>query len=309
MITDSYRYIKHKNIDKDKWNRCINASQNAIVYALSWYLDGICRKWSAVILNDYESVMPLIHNRKFFIPYIHNPYFSTRLGIFSKTQPDDDTINDFFSAIPKSFRMVSIKFNSYTILNPSGYKIHLNHTYELNLFESYEALYEGFSKSHKKNIAKAKKSGIEIRKSTAIHDLIRLKKELLRSVNEFKYKESQFKKLSIVLNRAVQNNFCYILSAYDKNETLCAAALFLIKYDRAIKFTATNAAGKANRAGYLLIDRFIQEHAESNLILDFAGSNITGIANFNEGFGSIQCTYPEYYMNRLRFPFSLLKKR
>jgi hypothetical protein len=42
--------------------------------------------------------------------------------------------------------------------------------------------------------------------------------------------------------------------------------------------------------------------------LDFAGSEIKGIAEFNAGFGSNKIEYLKYFSNTLPFPINLLKK-
>ena len=52
-------YLSNKNIDKQKWDRCIDMASNGLIYAYSFYLDAMSKHWDALILNDYEIVMPL----------------------------------------------------------------------------------------------------------------------------------------------------------------------------------------------------------------------------------------------------------
>jgi hypothetical protein len=59
---------------------------------------------------------------------------------------------------------------------------------------------------------------------------------------------------------------------------------------------------------FLLIDDFIRQNAESNLILDFEGSNIQGIARFYAGFGAEPQTYLSVRINRLPWLLRILKK-
>lgn len=300
-------YFKHKDINKEKWDRCIDVSKNRIVYALSWYLDRIGPNWDALIEGDYESVMPIIHRKKYFINYIYNPFFTAKLGIFSETQIDKPLVNNFFKSIPKKFKLVSIKLNSYTLFNVPNFNTQINTTYELNLNRPYEEIAENFSKNHIKNIVKGNNSSIIIRKEDDVSKLILLKKDQMLSLRNSQFKKNHFIKLSQILNYALKKDECVVYNAYDKDNKVCASAVFLIKYNRAVKYTATNDLGKKNRAGYVLIDTFIKEHSGSNLILDFAGSNIKGIADFNAGFGSANFTYPNIYTNKLPFSFKKVK--
>jgi hypothetical protein len=77
-------YIKHKDVDTEKWDRCIEQSVNGIIYAFSWYLDIVCDEWDALVDDDYESVFPLVKRKKFGINYIYPPFFTQQLGLFSK---------------------------------------------------------------------------------------------------------------------------------------------------------------------------------------------------------------------------------
>jgi hypothetical protein len=60
MPTDfQIQYLSHKNIDKIKWDAVIASSSNRLIYGYSFYLDHMAKQWDALILNDYEAVMPL----------------------------------------------------------------------------------------------------------------------------------------------------------------------------------------------------------------------------------------------------------
>jgi hypothetical protein len=59
---------------------------------------------------------------------------------------------------------------------------------------------------------------------------------------------------------------------------------------------------------FLLIDTFIQNNSGKNLILDFEGSNIPGIARFYKGFGAMAETYYSVHQNRLPRLLRIFKK-
>ncbi len=301
-------YVKNKDINKELWDSCIYNSSNRIVFALSWYLDILCPGWDALIEGNYNSVMPIISGKRAFVHYIYNPYFSARLGVFPVNTINSQLLNRFFSAIPNKYKLISIKLNSYDYFNIKNFQTVLNKNYELVLNKPYETLFAKFSKNHKKNIQKSYKTGIIIRKETNIDGLISLKKELMFRLSNNKIKDIHFKRLKALLVYTNNNGHIVQYSAYDGEQKLCASVVFLTQFNRAVKYSATNLTGKKLRAGYALVDSFIKDFANTGVVLDFAGSNIKGIADFNAGFGSKKYTFPNFYQNNLFFPLRYFKK-
>ncbi|NOZ34200.1 MAG: hypothetical protein GXO80_02755 [Chlorobi bacterium] len=298
------KYLKNKNIDKKKWDKCISASENSIVYAVSWYLDKLCPGWDALISGDYAAVMPIIHNKKYFIHYIYNPYFSARLGVFSKTPLNNPLLFLFFNSIPKKYKLISVKINSYKPFHLSGFIFEKKTNYELKLTQSYKELFSGFSKNHRKNIRRAYKSSVQVKKEPNIKEMILLKKKLMSDVKTSKLNKYHFLQLQNLLLYAQNKSFTKVYNVYDETRNICGSAVFLIFQNRAIIYSATNSVGKKFLAGYILVDSFIRDFAGSDIILDFAGSDIKGIADFNAGFGSTKKTYRNFTKNTLPFPLN-----
>ena len=63
--TSSVSYLQNKDIDKIKWDKCIDTASNGLIYAYSFYLDTMAKHWDALVMNDYEAVMPITWNKKF----------------------------------------------------------------------------------------------------------------------------------------------------------------------------------------------------------------------------------------------------
>jgi len=55
----------------------------------------------------------------------------------------------------------------------------------------------------------------------------------------------------------------------------------------------SNKEGKEASAMFKIVDTIIQKNANSNLMLDFYGSNVQSIARFYEGFGTKHIYYYE----------------
>src|SRR5207249_10207965 len=86
------KYLLHNEIDKTKWDKCIDEAGNGLSYGYSFYLDHLAKHWDGLVLNNYEAIMPLTWNKKFGIHYLYQPRFTENLGIFVH-YPDED-IND-----------------------------------------------------------------------------------------------------------------------------------------------------------------------------------------------------------------------
>ena len=93
------------------------------------------------------------------------------------------------------------------------------------------------------------------------------------------------------------------------NGELLAVALLLKDEGRIYNMmNSTTEKGRKTEANHFLFDRIFEEFAGSNLLFDFEGSDIQGIKNFYEKFGSINQPYCSLHFNRLLFPLNILKR-
>ena len=56
MSNPEIKFVKNKDIDRTKWDRCINNSTSGIAYASSWYLDRICQHWDALRWRQFSQL-------------------------------------------------------------------------------------------------------------------------------------------------------------------------------------------------------------------------------------------------------------
>lgn len=59
------KYVKNKNIDKKIWDKTVFAAYNGLIYGCSWFLDNLADDWDAVIVGDYEYILPLPFKKNF----------------------------------------------------------------------------------------------------------------------------------------------------------------------------------------------------------------------------------------------------
>jgi hypothetical protein len=305
-------FLPQDKIDKTKWDHCISNASNGLIYAYSYYLDHMANNWDALVLNDYEAVMPLTWNKKYGIKYLYQPFLAGQLGVFGKTLTWE-TVSAFIDAIPSSFQFIEISLNSKNApVYPAAIsKERVN--YVLQLDKPYETLRRGYAENIRRNSRKAADQGCFFDKEFAVEKVIELATQQMKSQGQAeKDNIDRFRRLFEYLQPRDMAKTYGIFSTENK---LLASAVFFFSHNRAYYILVGNHPdGKSTGASHALLDSFIKEHAENNLptgqagmVLDFEGSDIPNLALFYRGFGSIEEKYPAIRINRLPFYLRWLK--
>ncbi len=299
------KHLRNSEINAIKWDKCIGKAVNGIAYAYSWYLNIVSPDWEALVEDDYKSVMPLTNKKKYGISYLHQPYFTQQLGVFSTDKLNPEITELFLKKIPSKFRFVEIRLNTFNKLNINTFDVSNNITCQMDLIESYDVIKSRYSQNTKRNIKKAVKNQVVVFKGVRPNELIRLRQE--NPVNNLS--SQNFDSLRQIFSFAVRCNVGEIYGAYTENNTLCAATFFLTTNNKSIMLIASSSEeGKEKRAAFRIIDEFIRNNAEKPRILDFEGSQIEGVARFFKGFGATPCQFPVVRANRLPWFLQLFKK-
>lgn len=297
------QYLQRNEIDVKRWNQCIGQSANGVVYAFSFYLDAMATNWDALVLNDYGAVMPLPWRKKWGFHYLYQPFLTAQLGIFG----NDLSIaieREFLDAIPQKFKLCELPLNAGNAIGNYPH-IHTRKNYILPLSDSYEELYKTFRTQTRRNLKKAQRQSLVVKPDIPIAKVLDLakkhtsiKKTDLASLHHFAVLYELLKEQGQALTYAVY-----------AEDALLASAVFLFSHNRAYYILVGNAAeGRAVGASHFLIDRFIENHAETGLTLDFEGGDVESLAFFYSGFGANEEPYPAVKYNRLPFYIKWLKK-
>ncbi len=275
--------VDRADINIKKWNTLVNKFANGLPYANSWYLDSVCENWKIIIYKDYKAGFAFQIKRKFGISYSLHPFLVQQLGFFGN---DNTIFRHFLLKIKGSVFFYQYQLNYFNSTKKNI--IQTNTNYELLLNQTYQDLYKQYKTNTKRNIRKAKNNRISIDieytleandiKFIQEHSKISLEKERLIQFN------------NLIIN-AEKNNSLEIYKAR-QNKTLKSIVIFIKNKTRAIYLMAvSNTEGQVLKTNFLLIDTFIKNNSENNIILDFEGSNISGIARFYIGFGAYKTTY------------------
>ena len=302
------KYLQHGEIDKEKWDDCINVSPHGLVYALSWYLDAVHPQWEALVENDYEAVFPLPSGKKFGIRYLYQPFFSQKLGAFSKKPDEYINIDLFLEAFLKRFRYVDIKLNRTNRITRKEIQVDMNTNIELDLSENLETIRSNYSENAIRNLKKFNGENIILNEENDSDLLIRMFRlnmgRLLPKIRDIHYSG-----LRKVMDTAFDKGTGRMLVAKSPKDKFLAGAFFITYHKRAVfLFSANTEEGRETRAMYGIIDSFITENAGKTLILDFEGSNNQYLARFYKSFGGKNFDYPGLRINRLPQIIRWLKK-
>lgn len=298
------QYLSHQQIDKTKWDRCIDNASNGLIYAYSFYLDQMAKHWDALVLNDYKAVMPLTWNKKYGICYLYQPFLTAQLGIFG-SQITGEMVSSFINSIPRKFQLVEIALN-HANLDSSQDDLQLRMNYVLDMNHPIEFLQQQYRENIKRNIKKSLQVGCTITKDFAVDKVIELALQQMKGYDkESSENVERFRKLySFLHTKKMATTYGITL-----NSEIVASCVFFFSHQRAYYILVGNHPnGKTIGASHALIDAFIQDCAGKDILLDFEGSDIPNLAFFYSSFGAKEEKYPFLQVNKLPFYLKWLKK-
>lgn len=299
------QYLKNSNIDKKKWDNCIEQSSNPLIYAMSWYLDIVCPGWDALVEDDYVMVFPLTWGRKFGISYLYQPMFTQQLGFFSAREFPSKKIDLIIQSIPDRFLVADINIWNEIDFEHTGTIVQKRNNFQMSLDNNYKDVQAAYSTNTQRNISKAKSYGLSVKEVDNKDSILKLKRENLKVI----LKNKHYQILDQLLTLALENNYGKIFEVHNLNNELLASAFFLFTGNSLIYLlSASSQKGKDSRAMFYLVDEIIRMNAGKNIMLDFEGSEIPGLARFFSGFGAFPVYYYRLTINNLPFPLGIFYK-
>ncbi len=298
------KLVPRKEIDVQKWDDLIASSLSETIYPYCWYLDTVSENWSAMVVDDYKFVMPVVWKKKVGMKYIYQPFYTQQLGVFSREYVDPELIQKMLRILYKKFRFGGINFNAKNLVGEDlPFTVDDKSNYVMTLDQDYDTHYKGFTSNAKRNIKRSLELSEQVERNLPVEELVRLKREndvLQRSEEDYRWMVKVFE--------TIQQHDAGKIYAIRTGNEIIAAAFFAFSKTRAIYLlSASSQTGKEQRGMFRIIDTFINDYAGSGKILDFEGSNIPSVARFFGGFGAQADIYQSVSFNRL--PATLTKLR
>ncbi|MBN8851431.1 MAG: hypothetical protein BGO55_08985 [Sphingobacteriales bacterium 50-39] len=280
----SIRYLKRKEIDTLKWDRCIAQAPNGWIYARSFYLDSLGH-WDALIDGDYEHIMPLPVKRKYGMPYIYIPPFTGQLGIIGQAPVTQALTNTFIRHIPRRFLLADIMLNEGDpppSLSVAQSIQRINFT--LSLKEDYTSIYSQYSRDAKKNLKKTQAQGLLPCFDIAMTTIIQLYRDAYGARNK-DLSATAYDKMARLGNECIRNGSGFTMGICHPEGQLLAAAFFGMDEKRIYYILgAPSPEGRSLHAVHSLIDELIKKYAGTGITFDFEGSDIPSVAAFYRKF-------------------------
>jgi len=279
-------FVKQNQINWQKWDACITSAHNSLPYAYSWYLNAVAEYTDALILNDYEAVMPLVWLTKYGVRCIYQPYYCQQLGIFSLKKLTTKTLNSFMQAMLSNAAYVDTNLNPAIAPVADKFDLLPKKNLLLELNKPIDELKKNYAENTKRNISKATKANMQFFES---HDLNAFYNFYLPTLGNQKlnFNAKDEKKLRALVKALFENKMARLFVVAGTDNTWQATMIMVQTPNRLINIiNASSETGKKNGASHFLFHQVLSAFTEKNLLFDFEGSSIPGIARFYEGFGA-----------------------
>ncbi|MCB9202847.1 MAG: hypothetical protein H6604_07365 [Flavobacteriales bacterium] len=277
--------VSRKNLDLKKYSDCLKKSINYRIYAEVWYLDLLTdSSWFCYVLDDYKAVMPIPYKSYLGIKVVTQPNFCQQLGIFYSSEISEKEFKLLYSRFRKNIiRCYNFNEENSTQFTIKG-KEKNNQLLQLN--QAYEGISKLYQKDRKKDIRRITRQNLYLSREIGISETIKKIK------NNYSFvKNSEFKELECLLELIHEKDELLQYSLFKDNELICSAFFIKSKTRMILLASIKDFSNDYKGAFAYLLDVFIQEHSEKELILDFEGSMLLGVAKFNSSFGAVTKKY------------------
>lgn len=276
--------LKYEEIDWQKYQNCLEQSEQYIFFADKKYLDALIgRNWEILVDNDYEAVMPIPLAKKWGFSFVVMPLQTQQLGIFSeKDNPElNKSFLEFFQQNYKVFYYAFNAKNEFTTL------LKTRKNYKL-FAENYENIKKKYSIHRRRNVRITDVLQDKI-KFTEAENLNR--SESFFTKNVIGFTNSSLKKRAFEnMKNFLSQNLLKVYELYFEGELASQAYLIESEYeDFLVNFINDKKFSKYNLSS-IILDQIFRKNIEKK-DFNFHGSNISEIAEFYRRFGATEENY------------------
>ena len=263
------KFLSFKEIDFKKWDRCVDTSLNGTVFGQSWYLNLVCENWDAIVLDDYEAVMPVPVYKILKYPTVISPCLAPQLGVFSPRLPSPEIIDAFLSLLRSKIKYIKIGLNKYNLISDEEFKIKTAASFSLDLIHPYSKLCQAYTRDTKQIIENGQTGKITVSKSVPFQQFIQFYQDLCTGTSKTD-DEVFYDKLRRVISFTMLHRIGELFGAYSAENNLNAAAFVIRTSQRITLLTSAMYNDQDGINAYsVLLDQLLKEYAEKNMTIDF----------------------------------------
>ena len=250
------KLVKYKNVDLKAWDTCVKKSINKDVTALSGYLDIACKKWDALVLDNYEAVMPLPRVNSILFNNYSTNFLVPQLGVYGNAITYN-VFYDFVKLFKSKSYSIDYKFNKYNYYNELDDKFEKKKAYEFDVYSkdniSINSKYYNEKRISNNEILKF----IETNKVISNISMSSFDADMMRQI----------------LAYAIRRGIAYSYTAYDERNNLVGFAFFLKSFTKdKLIFTAIKEKNRINEVFEFLLNNHLKV-CRRNISIDLGYSD------------------------------------
>lgn len=308
---------KGADLTPERWDAFIKSSPQSAIYALHGYISAIREDWEAFIIEEkgnWIAVMPFILNKKGPFRFLPQAPLTQHWGIFFKElegKPYQQLSKQgkIIEAVCKEIADIELlDFNlspnfPYAIpFHWNGFELKTRYTYQLDLTQDKALLEANLESSHKRQIRKAQKQGLEVRWKQAFEQFEALFHKNREAGNDLSAGDGRILPLLQKLHHYLEaSDQGFIHTVYDEEKNPCASALYAVCGKQMYYLIGAQDPDAQSRGAmtYLMWESIVKGKEAGIHTFDFEGSMIAGIEQFFRKFGSRPVPYLQLCKNNL----------
>ncbi len=294
-------HYHNKDIDLNRWDKCIQNAINPAVYPLSWYMHIVSPDWEGLFSDDYKTILPLPIVKKYGRQFVIQPEFTWQLGVYSTESLNPEVIGKLLSHIPSKYRIGSYHLNKFNVIESGSYAVYPLQTTELQLISNYDKIHAEYKSSLHTRMEQARKNKVSVVKSITNHDFVNFA-YTFDHFNTHRLNPARLIMLRQIVSNAIRYRMGEIYGAYTKENNLCAA-IFLIHYRgrSTIHYAVSDKDGIESGALYTMIDNVIITHSGKSIILSVDDPFNSNLSDLLKYFGAKSYTFAKIKKKRFLF--------
>lgn len=270
-----------------------------------WWMDAVCagKEWNVLLAVDKEdnilAALPYLIRKRAWLRYIVMPQQTQIGGIWVAPSVTEDKwqtaevcrqMVEQLDALKLAYYYQQYPVNSLCVepMRALGFKTRERITYRIDDLSNLDDVIDGFSKNKKRQLQKA--LSLHAERSMSPEEFYRFHS---RCMTEQRKRITYSREFFLVLERKARRlGQSEIISIHNADGEIYAAA-FLV-WDKRLMYYLIPCYALAHKntgAGALLVLESIKLAREKQVIFDFEGSMIRGVANHYRQFGSTPVKY------------------
>lgn len=296
------RKLKYHEIDWEKYQKCLENSEQYIFFAEKQYLDLIINtNWQILIYKDYEAVMPVPIVNKLGFQFVLMPMQTQQLGIFSE-KDHQEINNQFYDFLNQNYSVFYYAFNAknkFSLVTETRKNFILEK-------DTYENVRKKYSVHRRRNvrILESFRDKIRFEEAADVESTRDFFNENIIGITDKKGIEKAFNNMKILK----QGKLLKIYNLLYDNTLASQAYLLETHTEQFLIIFINNKKYLKYNSTSIILDQIFQNNIEKKQF-NFHGSNLPEIAEFYRRFGAKEERYTFIKHNKKQLLASIFKKK